>query len=76
MTGSVYVRQGPGLEHDLLGLVLSRGQVIEIAAVYGTWIQARWTPLNGAEVIGWVPERWVGALTPFPEQIITPTVVP
>jgi hypothetical protein len=33
MTGSVYVRQGPGLEYDLLGMVLSRGQTIEVVAV-------------------------------------------
>jgi cytoskeletal protein RodZ len=76
MTGSVYVRQGPGLEYDLLGMVLTRGQAIEVVAVYGTWVQARWTPQSGAEVVGWVPMTWVGALTPFPEQIITPTSVP
>jgi cytoskeletal protein RodZ len=76
MTGSVYVRQGPGFEHDLLGLVLSRGQAIEVEAVYGEWVQARWKPQNGAEVVGWVPVSWVGTLTPVPEQIVTPTVVP
>jgi SH3-like domain-containing protein len=76
MTGSVYVRQGPGLEYELLGMVLSRGQTIEVVAVYGTWAQARWTPQNGVQVVGWVPMAWVGALAPFPEQIITPTAVP
>jgi hypothetical protein len=76
MTGSVYVRQGPGLEQPLLGMVLERGQVIEVVAVYGTWVHARWTPQDGAQVVGWVPMTWVGVLTPFPDQIITPTAVP
>ena len=76
MTGSVYVRQGPGLEYALLGMVLSRGQRIEIVAAYGNWVQARWTPQNGAQVIGWVPMTWVGTLTPIPERMITPTAVP
>jgi len=76
MTGSFYVRQGPGFEYDLLGMVLSRGQVIEVVAVYGDWVQARWTPQDGAEVVGWVLVRWVGSLAPFPESIITPTAVP
>ena len=76
MTGSVYVRQGPGLEYELLGMVLSRGQVIEIVAAYGSWVQARWTPQNGAEVVGWVPMAWVGTLTPIPDYIVTPTAVP
>ena len=76
MTGSFYVRQGPGFEYDLLGMVLSRGQAIEVVAVYGDWLQARWTPQDGAEVVGWVLMRWVGTLTPFPGRIITPTATP
>jgi hypothetical protein len=76
MTGSVYVRQGPGLEHGLLGLVLERGRAVEIVALYGDWAQVRWAPQEGAEVIGWVPLRWVGTLTPVPAWLITPTAVP
>jgi hypothetical protein len=76
MTGSVYVRQGPGLEHELLGLVLVRGRSVDIVAVQGNWAQVRWVPQDGAQVIGWVPMTWVGTLTPVPEWLITPTVAP
>lgn len=76
MTGSVYVRQGPGLEYALLGMVLTRGQTIEVVAAYGSWVQARWAPQNGAEVVGWVPIMWVGTLTPIPACITTPTTLP
>jgi SH3-like domain-containing protein len=76
MTGSVYVRQGPGFSHDLLGLVLMRGRAVEIVALYGDWAQVRWTPQDGVEVVGWVPMRWLGTLTPVPPWIITPTAVP
>jgi hypothetical protein len=76
MTGSVYVRQGPGADSPLLGMVLTRGQAIEVVAVYGTWVQAQWTPQDGAHVVGWVPMTWVGVLTPFPDTIVTPTAAP
>jgi hypothetical protein len=76
MTGSVYVRQGPGFDYALLGLVLERGRAVEIAAVDGDWAQVRWTPQDGAQVIGWVPMRWVGTLTPVPPWLITPAAVP
>ena len=76
MTGSVYVRQGPGLEYDLLGLVLERGRSVDIVAVQGDWAQVRWTPQDGAQIVGWVPMTWVGTLTPIPEWMITPTPVP
>jgi hypothetical protein len=76
MTGSVYVRQGPGLTYDLLGMVLERGQRIEVVAVYGNWARVRWMPQDGAQVIGWVPLTWVGTLTAVPENIVTPTVIP
>ena len=76
MTGSAYVRQGPGLDTDLLGLVLERGRSVDIVAVHGNWAQVRWMPQDGAQVIGWVPMTWVGALTPIPAWMITPTAVP
>jgi hypothetical protein len=76
MTGSVYVRQGPGVEYDLLGLVLERGRSVEVVAVQGNWAQVRWTPQDGAQIVGWVPLTWVGTLTPVPDWMITPTSVP
>jgi hypothetical protein len=76
MTGSVYVRQGPGLDSVLLGLVLERGRSVDILAVYGTWGQVRWMPQGGVQVVGWVPMDWVGTLTPIPAWMMTPTVLP
>jgi hypothetical protein len=76
MTGSVYVRQGPGFEHDLLGLVLTRGRSVDIVAVQGDWVHVRWAPQDGAQIVGWVPMTWVGTLTPIPQWLITPAVVP
>jgi SH3-like domain-containing protein len=76
MTGSVYVRQGPGLDSDILGLVLERGRSVDILALYGTWVQVRWMPRGGVQVVGWVPVTWVGTLTPIPAWMMTPTVLP
>jgi hypothetical protein len=76
MTGSVYVRQGPGLEYGLLGLVLERGRSVDILAAQGNWARVRWAPQDGAQIVGWVPMTWVGTLTPVPEWMMTPTVVP
>jgi len=73
MTGNVWLHGGPSAASPRLGIVLERGQPVELLALFGDWCQVRWTPQAGAEVIGWVPARWVGTTTPIPARIVTPT---
>ena len=73
MIGSVWVRQGPSTDAERLGMILDRGRAVEILAVFGNWCQVRWSPQEGAAVVGWVPLRWVGTMTPIPARIMTPT---
>ncbi len=75
MTGSVWVRQGPSAASERLGIILDRGQPVEVLAVYGNWAQVRWAPQDGAQVMGWVPVRWIGTMAPIPVRIVTPTAV-
>ena len=72
MTGNVWLRAEPLAEADRLGVTLERGQQVEIVAVFGDWYKVR-LPQGQAEVIGWTPAEWVGALTDIPEQLVTPT---
>ncbi|MBN1641783.1 MAG: SH3 domain-containing protein [Anaerolineae bacterium] len=76
MTGSFWVRQGPSVDTDKLGVVLWQGEVVEIVARYGAWYQVRWSPEPGLTATGWVPERWVGVSGPLPEHLVTPTALP
>jgi hypothetical protein len=76
MTGNVWVRQGPAEDAPRLGVILERGQTIEITAAFDDWCRVRWVPEAQAEITGWVPGEWVGTLSPIPAEIITPTVVP
>ncbi|MFQ5341290.1 MAG: SH3 domain-containing protein [Anaerolineae bacterium] len=76
MTGNVWLRSGPSSNSPRLGLILEQGHRIEIVATFGDWIQVRWTPQPEAEVVGWVPARWVGTTTPIPAHIVTPAVGP
>jgi hypothetical protein len=76
MTGHVWVRQAPAPDAPLMGVILQRGQPVELRAVLGDWIQVRWAPESEMEVIGWVPVRWVGTTGPIPVRIVTPTVSP
>ncbi len=76
MTGHVWVRQAPAQDAPLMGVILERGQPVELRAVFGDWYQVRWTPEPETEVIGWVPIRWVGTSGPIPAGIVTPTVGP
>lgn len=73
MTGNVWLRQEPAFEAIRLGLILERGEKVEILASYNDWYQIRWAPLADVEVIGWIPAEWVGTLTPIPAHLITPT---
>jgi hypothetical protein len=76
MTGHVWVRQAPAQDAPLMGVILERGQPVELQAVFGDWYQVRWTPEPETEVIGWVPMRWVGTTGPIPARIVTPTIGP
>ena len=76
MTGHVWVRQAPAPNAPLIGLILERGQPVELRALFGDWIQVRWAPEPDTQVIGWVPVRWVGTTGPIPAHIVTPTVSP
>jgi hypothetical protein len=73
MTGNVWLHGGPSADSPRLGIILERGQSVEILAVFGDWYRIRWAPQGGAEVIGWVSAEWVGTTTPIPAWIITPT---
>jgi hypothetical protein len=76
MTGSVWLREEPFADAPRLGVVLERGQPIEILAVSGDWYRVHWAPQTEAEVIGWAPAEWVGTTTPIPTWLVTPTVNP
>lgn len=72
MTGNVWLREEPTADSSRLGVILERGQPVEILAAFGNWYRIRWAPQSGVEVTGWVPAEWVGTLTPVPTNLITP----
>jgi hypothetical protein len=72
MVGSVWLRGGPSADSPRMGLILERDQPVEILAIFGDWAQVRWVPQAQAEVIGWVPARWVETTVPVPSRIVTP----
>lgn len=76
MIGSVYLRDAPGGART--GLVAPLGAPVEILAQYDDWYRVRvlLSEEPGAEVVGWVPARWVTLLRPVPPERITPTAVP
>ena len=76
MTGHVWLRAEPFEDSPRLGVILERGQQVEILAVFGDWYQVRWVPQAQAEAIGWVPARWVGTTMPIPSWIVTPASGP
>lgn len=76
MTGHVWLRAGPSADSPRPGVILERGQQVEILALFGDWYWVRWTPQAGAEVTGWVPVKWVGTVSPIPSRIVTPTASP
>jgi hypothetical protein len=73
MTGNAWLRAGPSGDSNRLGMTLERGQLVEILAVFGDWYRVRWVVQDEAEVVGWVPARWVGTTAPIPTWMITPT---
>jgi hypothetical protein len=72
MTGNVWLREQPSVDSPRLGVILERGQPIEVLAVSGNWYRVRWSPQAEAEVIGWAPAEWVGTINSIPARIITP----
>ena len=76
MTGHVWVRQDPSADAPFLGVILERGQRVELLAIFGDWCQVLWAPETQAEVTGWVPLKWVGTTVPIPARIVTPTIGP
>jgi len=73
MTGSAWLHEGPSGDSPRLGMILQRGQTVEILALFGEWVQVRWTSPAQAEVMGWVSLQWVGTTVPIPAEIVTPT---
>jgi hypothetical protein len=73
MTGDAWLHEGPSADSPRLGVVLQRGQTVEILALFGEWVQVRWTSPAQAEVTGWVSLQWVGTTAPIPARIVTPT---
>ena len=76
MTGSVWLHGGPSADSPRVGVILERGQSVEILGVFGDWCHVRWAPQGHVEVIGWLPLEWVGTTSAIPERIITPTAGP
>ncbi len=73
MTGHVWLREGSDPDSPLLGVIVRRGETVEILAVYGDRYQVRWRPRGESVVIGWVPAMWVGTIDPIPVGIVTPS---
>ncbi len=73
MTGNVWVHEGPSADSPRLGVVLQRGQAVEIVSVLGDWYRVRWAPQDHVEITGWVSAVWVGTPHAVPARIITPT---
>ena len=76
MTGNVWLHEGPSTDSPRVGIILQRGQTVELLAVLGDWCQVRWATAPQVEVTGWVALEWVGTTAPIPARIVTPTSVP
>ena len=76
MTGNVWLREGPSADSPRLGIILERGQTVELLAVFDDWCRVRWAPQAQAEAVGWVPLKWVGTTVPIPARMVTPTIGP
>ncbi|RME41119.1 MAG: SH3 domain-containing protein [Caldilineae bacterium] len=76
MTGNVWLREEPSPTSERMGIIIERGQPVEVLAVQGDWIRIRWAPQAQAEVVGWSPARWVGTLVSIPDTLVTPVATP
>ena len=76
MTGNVWLRLEPSTDASRLGVILERGEPVEILAVWDNWCWVRWAPEVQSEVRGWVPVEWVGVTGAIPARIVTPTAGP
>lgn len=72
MTGSAWVRLLPDANAEHYPIIVMRGTLVDVLAVYGTWAKISWTnPLGYNE--GWVPMQWVGITTTIlPPELVTP----
>jgi succinoglycan biosynthesis transport protein ExoP len=68
----VRLREAPSADSPSTGLILEKGQTVEVLASFGDWYQVRW--LHRDEVVGWVPIRWVETTAPIPARIVTPVI--
>ncbi len=76
MTGDVFLHEGAAEDTPRLGAVVHRRDSVEILAAAGDWYRVRWVSGSNAEVIGWVPAKWVSTGTPIPARIVTPVASP
>jgi hypothetical protein len=76
MTGSEWVHEGPSLDAPRTGAILTRGQPVEILALFGDWCLVRWALPGDGEMRGWVRAEWVGTAMPIPVRLVTPTTNP
>ena len=76
MIGNVYIRDAPN--GTRIGPVAPLGAPVEVLAQYDGWyrVQVLVSGEPGAEVVGWIPARWVTLLRPVPPERVTPTVSP
>ena len=72
VTGDVWVLAGPAADAPRLGMLLKRGQPVEILALSGNWYQVRWEPQPHSQVIGWVLSTWVQPQAALPTFVVTP----
>lgn len=76
MTGNAWLRAEPAADAARPGPIATRGQVVEVMAVFGDWYLVRWAPAGQGQLVGWVPGRWVGTTAPIPPGLVTPTPAP
>ncbi|MCB0166025.1 MAG: hypothetical protein KDI79_17460 [Anaerolineae bacterium] len=72
MVGSTWVHMAPGEDTERLTVALERDLPVEVLGAFQDWYRVRWSPQSGAEVVGWVPARWVETVIPIPSELVTP----
>jgi hypothetical protein len=72
MIGNVWLLVAPAEQAQRVGVVVSRGQPVEIVAVNGEWYLVRWTLQDQTYVTGWALRRFVVPMAAIPPIIVTP----
>ena len=72
MVGSTWVHMAPGEDTERLTVALERDLPVEVLGAFQDWYRVSWSPQSGAEVVGWVPARWVETVIPIPSELVTP----